>query len=149
MFFTSQIAVPALVFVVTLTTALALPLEGRAVAFNVPAANGGSQLDSSAGLGEPLNVIISGLSSPSVLSTAGVEKYAKYVPSNIYAAPFSFAWWLCRSLGFSTECLGINIGGPQTANLGDGAGWTDDIAVLREDFGNPGIGTCLESLTGQ
>lgn len=32
------------------------PLEKRAVAFFSPAAGGGSMLDSSAGLGEPLNV---------------------------------------------------------------------------------------------
>lgn len=39
-------------------TSLALALEGRAtVPFVAPASNGGSQLDSSAGLGEPLNVI--------------------------------------------------------------------------------------------
>lgn len=89
MLFAPQFAVVALGFVATFSPVLALPLEGRAAAYNVPTANGGSQLDSSAGLGEPLNVIISGLSSPSVLTTAGLEKYAKYVASNINAALFS------------------------------------------------------------
>ncbi|KAJ7121277.1 hypothetical protein C8R43DRAFT_1090845 [Mycena crocata] len=62
----------------------------RADDFINPTLTGGSFLDKSAGLGEPLNVIISGKSSPEVL--------------------------------------------------------TPD--VLRESFGIPGVGTCLESLTG-
>jgi hypothetical protein len=38
------------------TAAVSAPVEKRAVAYYVPTDNGGSQLDSSAGLGEPLNV---------------------------------------------------------------------------------------------
>jgi len=94
-----------------------------------PADNGGSQLDASAGLGEPLNVIVSGLSSPEVLSTKGIENWA-------------------RSFGFSTECLGFHLGGPQQANLGDGLGWTNETAVLRWDYDNAMDGSCLESFTG-
>lgn len=69
------------------------------VAFTNPASNGGSQLDSSAGLGEPLNassssqnrcashvfdiqVIISGLSSPEVLTTWGIITWARYFLSS-------------------------------------------------------------------
>ncbi|KDQ16146.1 hypothetical protein BOTBODRAFT_173417 [Botryobasidium botryosum FD-172 SS1] len=99
------------------------------MAYIAPASNGGSQLDQSAGLGEPLNVIISALSSPSVLTTEGIEDYA-------------------RSFNFSTECFDLHIGNKQTANLGDGQGYQDEIAVMRQDFGNPDLGTCLESLAG-
>jgi len=94
-----------------------------------PADYGGSQLDSSAGLGEPLNVIISGLSSPEVLTTTGIIDWA-------------------RSIGFSTECFGFHLGNPQTANLGDGRGWVNQTAVLRYDYDNAIAGSCLESLTG-
>jgi len=103
--------------------------QGPSVPYTNPADNGGSQLDSSAGLGEPLNVIVSGLSSPEVLSTKGIENWA-------------------RSIGFSTECLGFHIGGPQTANLGDGRGWQNETAVLRWDYDNAMSGSCLESFTG-
>jgi len=107
----------------------ATPATGSAVPYINPADNGGSQLDSSAGLGEPLNVIISGLSSPEVLTTKGLENWA-------------------RSVGFSTECLGFHIGNPQTANLGDGRGWQNEIAVLRWDYDNAITGTCCESIKG-
>jgi len=106
----------------------AIPTK-RAVAYINPASNGGSMLDSSAGLGEPLNIIVSGLSSPDVLDTGGLENWAK-------------------SIQFTTTCLGIQLGGAQTANLGDGQGWVDQLAVLRYDFGDPGVGSCAESLAG-
>ncbi|TFK53857.1 hypothetical protein OE88DRAFT_1710971 [Heliocybe sulcata] len=101
------------------------------VAYYDPNANGGSMLDSvgSSGLGEPLNIILSGLSSPAVLTDAGVLNYA-------------------RAIGFSEECFGIHQGGPQTANLGDGNGYTDQLVELRQDYGSAGVGTCLESLVG-
>ncbi|KDQ16117.1 hypothetical protein BOTBODRAFT_130344 [Botryobasidium botryosum FD-172 SS1] len=112
------------------TRIFAIPIaERNGVAFIPPASNGGSQLDESAGLGEPLNVIISGLSTPSVLTNEGIEDYA-------------------RSFGFSTECLGFHIGDKQKSNLGDGQGYQDEIAVIRQDFGDSTLGTCLESLTG-
>jgi len=80
-------------------------------------------------LGEPLNVIISGLSSPDVLTDDGFLNFA-------------------RAIGFSTECLGIHLGGPQTANLGDGNGFLNQTVELRQDYGNAEVGTCLESLIG-
>jgi len=80
-------------------------------------------------LGEPLNVIISGLSSPAVLTDAGFLNFA-------------------RAIDFSTECLGIHLGGPQSANLGDGNGYVNQTVELREDFGDSDLGTCLESLIG-
>jgi len=64
------------------------------------------------------------------------------------------------------ECFGQHAGGKQQANLGDGHGWVDQRVrcshsfisfaqhwpplqeVLREHFGLPVLGTCLESLIG-
>ncbi|KAI9463416.1 hypothetical protein HD554DRAFT_2283507 [Boletus coccyginus] len=80
-------------------------------------------------LGEPLNVIISGLSSADVLTDDGILNYA-------------------RAIGFSTECLGIHIGNPHSADLGDGNGWVNQTTELREDYGSPSVGTCLESAIG-
>ncbi|KAJ6594386.1 hypothetical protein B0H19DRAFT_920040 [Mycena capillaripes] len=94
-----------------------------------PTAGGGSFLDKSGGLGEPLNVIISAKSSPEVLTLDGFLQYA-------------------QTIGFDTECLGLHIGNPQSANLGDGRGDVNETEVLRESFGIPGVGTCLESATG-
>jgi len=110
--------------------AAALPTSSDAVAFVSPTTNGGSWLDNAGGgLGEPMNVVISGLSSPGVLTDDGIVNFAK-------------------SIGFSTECLGIHLGGPQSANLGDGNGFVNQTVEIRQDFGNPTIGTCEESLTG-
>lgn len=53
-----------------------------------------------------------------------------------------------RSFGYSTECLGLHLGDPQTANTGDGRGWTNELAVIRYDYGDSSVGSCLESLTG-
>jgi hypothetical protein len=39
-------------------------------------------------------------------------------------------------------------GGPQAANLGDGNGPVNQTTELRQDFGNAGLGTCLETLIG-
>ena len=36
----------------------------------------------------------------------------------------------------STEFLGIHKGDPQPANLGDGKGWVNEMAVIRQDYGN-------------
>jgi hypothetical protein len=49
----------------------------------------------------------------------------------------------CRS----TECLDQHIGGPQTANLGDGNGNVAQTMELRENE-SPILGTCVESLIG-
>ncbi|KAL5506949.1 hypothetical protein ACEPAH_6405 [Sanghuangporus vaninii] len=107
-----------------------LYLLKRAVAYYDPAAGGGSMLTNTGnGLGEPLNIIISALSSPDVLTDRGFLKYA-------------------QSIGFDKECLNIHIGNPQSANLGDGNGWVNQTILLREDYGIPEIGTCLQSLVG-
>ncbi|KAI0289482.1 hypothetical protein BC826DRAFT_957107 [Russula brevipes] len=95
-----------------------------------PQTGGGSLLDKdSGGLGEPLNVIISGLSSPQVLSDDGFVHFA-------------------NAIGFAKECLNVHLGAPQTANLGDGHGWTNQIMELREDSGNSAIGACSETVKG-
>lgn len=48
------------------------------------------------------------------------------------------------------ECFGLHGGALQTANLGDGNGWVNQLIELRQDFGIPFIlgGTCWESLLG-
>ncbi|KAJ7092486.1 hypothetical protein B0H15DRAFT_175956 [Mycena belliarum] len=100
------------------------------VAFYDPTQGGGSMLDNAgSGGGEPMNVIISGLSSPQVLTDEGILHYA-------------------QAIGFSFECLGFHLGDPQSANLGDGNGWVNQTMELRQDYGNDEIGTCLESLIG-
>ena len=48
----------------------------------------------------------------------------------------------------STEFLGIHLGAPQTANLGDGHGAKDQILELRQDYGNFLLGTGEETLIG-
>ncbi|KAJ7177256.1 hypothetical protein C8R43DRAFT_1193280 [Mycena crocata] len=82
----------------------------RAVAFYDPTPNGGSMFNN--------GVIISGLSSPGVLTDTGILNYAQ-------------------------ACLGIHLGDPQSVNLGDGTGW-----VNQTDYGDADVGTCLESLIG-
>ncbi|KAJ7630090.1 hypothetical protein DFH06DRAFT_1224869 [Mycena polygramma] len=100
------------------------------VAFYDPTKNGGAMLDNAGGGGgEPLNVIISGLSSPQVLTDEGILHYA-------------------QAIGFSFECLTIHLGDPQSANLGDGNGWVNQTMELRQDYGDDDLGTCLESLVG-
>jgi len=100
------------------------------VAFYNPSLGGGSMLiNAQDGYGEPMNVIISGKSSPGVLTEDGLLNYA-------------------RAIGFSEECFGIHIGTPFTANLGDGNGWMNQTIELRQDYGDAGAGTCLESLIG-
>ncbi|KAF8495195.1 hypothetical protein F5888DRAFT_587323 [Russula emetica] len=96
-----------------------------------PRPGGGSLLDhdSGSGLGEPLNIIISGQSSGWVLADGGFVHFA-------------------NALGFGIECFGAHLGAPQTANLGDGNGWVNQTIELRNDYGNPDIGTCWESLVG-
>jgi hypothetical protein len=74
-------------------------------------------------------VIISGLSSPAVLTDAGFLNFAE-------------------AIGFANECFGLHLGGPQSANLGDGNGWVNQTTELRWDYGSAGVGTCFESLIG-
>ncbi|KAH0828916.1 hypothetical protein J3R83DRAFT_2337 [Lanmaoa asiatica] len=100
------------------------------VAYYNPALGGGSMLNNAEdGYGEPLNVIISGESSPGVLTEDGIVNYA-------------------RAIGFSEECFNIHLGTPFPADLGDGNGWVNQTTELRQDYGSSGIGTCLESLIG-
>ncbi|KAI0268614.1 hypothetical protein BC834DRAFT_1018619 [Gloeopeniophorella convolvens] len=121
----------ALLSLLLVPSVLGLALNKRAgVAFVNPTLNGGSLLDNAgSGGGEPLNVIISGLSSSDVLTDDGVLNFA-------------------RAIGFSTECFGIHLGDPQSANLGDGHGSVNQTVELRQDFGDPVLGTCGESLVG-
>jgi len=101
------------------------------VDFYDPRTGGGFLLNQSGGpgLGEPLNVIISGKSSPSILTADGFLNYV-------------------RAVGYSKECFGKHQGAPQPADLGDGNGPKGEREVLREHFGIPVLGTCLESLAG-
>ncbi|KAG2032448.1 hypothetical protein BDR03DRAFT_1094899 [Suillus americanus] len=98
------------------------------VAYYNPTAGGGSMLiDAGNGYGEPMNVIISGLSSPDVLTLHGAINFA-------------------RAIGFSEECFGLHLGGYMPADLGDGNGWVNQTIELRQDYAIGG--TCLESLIG-
>ncbi|KAG1807636.1 uncharacterized protein BJ212DRAFT_1281739 [Suillus subaureus] len=98
------------------------------VAYYNPTAGGGSMLiDAGDGYGEPMNVIISGLSSLDVLTLDGAINFA-------------------RAIGFSEECFGIHLGGYMPADLGDGNGWVNQTIELRQDYAIGG--TCLESLIG-
>jgi hypothetical protein len=124
------------VFVFGLATlTLAVPSKRQTAGFFNPNLGGGSMLDDASGgdstadLGEPLNVIISGLSSPAVLTDDGFLNFA-------------------QAIGFSFECLGLHLGGPQSANLGDGNGYVNQTTELRQDYGDALLGTCLESLIG-
>ncbi|EJU02566.1 hypothetical protein DACRYDRAFT_94372 [Dacryopinax primogenitus] len=106
---------------------LAAPAK-RTVAYYNPNNGGGSEVDIvSPGLGEPLNVISDPLLTCSDLLTNNFLSFA-------------------QDVGFSTECLGIHLGDPQQANLGDGNGAVDQLVEYRENY-NLG-GTCLESLIG-
>ncbi|KAH7920591.1 hypothetical protein BV22DRAFT_1020919 [Leucogyrophana mollusca] len=86
-----------------------------------------------AGLGEPINVIISAYSDAAVLqSTADNGGLINYY----------------QSMGFSTECLGQHSGDNQGANLGDGNGYLNQTAVIRWDYGDATLGTCQETIEG-
>ncbi|KZT63760.1 hypothetical protein DAEQUDRAFT_733464 [Daedalea quercina L-15889] len=108
------------------------PLAGSPVAFYNPVDKGGSMFDNTGnGLGEPLNVIISGFSSPKVIAS-GIDGLLNYA----------------RAIGFSEECLDIHLGSPFSANLGDGNSWVNQTIELRQDYGSSELGTCLETLIG-
>ena len=53
---------------------------------------------------------------------------------------------LTRVVGSSTECFGIHLGNPQSANLGDGNGNVNQTMELRQDWSIGG--TCAESAIG-
>ncbi|TFK44318.1 hypothetical protein BDQ12DRAFT_595312 [Crucibulum laeve] len=110
--------------------AASAPISRRdAVDYYDPRTLSGSLLNRSGSGGEPLNVIISGKSTPEVLTPAGFLDYA-------------------RAVGMSEECLGLHHGTKQLANLGDGNGWVEEREVLREHFFLPFFGTCLETMVG-
>ncbi|KAH7099690.1 hypothetical protein BKA62DRAFT_709146 [Auriculariales sp. MPI-PUGE-AT-0066] len=99
-----------------------------------PRIRGGRMLDivGDPSSGEPLNVIISGQSNPEVLTHEGFKDYS-------------------RSIGFSDECLGLHIGGPQLADLGDGIGVRKEQLLMRQTWRRyiPFWGTtCWESFAG-
>lgn len=107
-------------------------LKPRAEAYVDPTTNGGAMITqtdaSSGGLGEPLNVIISGESDAQVL------QYPEEYLESLYFSP--------------GDCVGISLGGPQTANLGDGNGSKNQSDVMRFNYYQGDGGTCLESIRG-
>jgi hypothetical protein len=86
-----------------------------------------------AGLGEPINTIITANSDADVLkdqqTDGGLRNYF-----------FSF--------GFSGECLGQHAGSDQGANLGDGNGVKNETAVIRWNYGDAALGACKETIEG-
>ncbi|KAL1743056.1 hypothetical protein HDZ31DRAFT_83691 [Schizophyllum fasciatum] len=126
-----MLSFPFAVLALQACVALATPLTRDAIAYVDPRKNGGSMLDNAGegNGGEPLNVIVSGLSSPDVLTDDGIVNFA-------------------RAIGFSTECFGLHGGGAQSANLGDGNGAVNQTLELRQDYNDAGAGTCLETLIG-
>ncbi|KAG9118802.1 hypothetical protein FRC07_006506, partial [Ceratobasidium sp. 392] len=106
--------------------------------FDDPRANGGTLLTSGfltfpAGLGEPLNVILSAKSDPAVL----VDQEDRGGLRNYFL-----------SMDFSGECLGQHLGSDQQANLGDGKGAVNETAVMRYNFKDAYVGTCRETVEG-
>ena len=101
-----------------------------------------------------MQVIISGYSSPDVLTDDGIVNYARAIGLLVLFSSDAAQLQLTVishpniSLRSSTECLGIHLGDPQSANLGDGNGWVNQTAELREDYGHSHVGTCLESAIG-
>ncbi|WWD02802.1 hypothetical protein V865_000844 [Kwoniella europaea PYCC6329] len=113
-------------------------LGKRASGYNNPADNGGYMLTIvngtyPAGLGEPLNVILSADSDKEVLVKSTDEGgFLNYM--------------LVAGLG--EECLGQHLGSIQEANLGDNQGNVSEVEELRYNYGNPYIGTCQETFNG-
>ncbi|PCH39860.1 hypothetical protein WOLCODRAFT_136532 [Wolfiporia cocos MD-104 SS10] len=94
-----------------------------------PRLHGGRMLDfTTPTLGEPLNVFISGLSDPYVLTEHGLHAYAK-------------------SIGYSGECLGMHYGHIHDADLGDGLARRPEEFLARQAYFPVG-GTCWESVRG-
>ncbi|KIK90899.1 hypothetical protein PAXRUDRAFT_831276 [Paxillus rubicundulus Ve08.2h10] len=106
--------------------------------YYIPMDQGGSMLTEvpdtyPAGLGEPINAILSAYSDSTVLQNTldngGLINYY-------------------QSVGFSTECLGQHSGNSQGANLGDGNGYLNETAVIRWAYGDVNVGTCTETIEG-
>lgn len=106
--------------------------------YNNPKDNGGSMLTIvngtyPAGLGEPLNVILSADSDAAILAdTADGGGFINYM----------------LGAELAEECLGQHLGSDQQANLGDGEGNVTQIQELRYDYGDPYIGSCKETFSG-
>ncbi|KAL7410455.1 hypothetical protein BDY24DRAFT_399883 [Mrakia frigida] len=142
---TSSVAAVA-VATTTATSTAAEPTETVAATpkvqdysgFDLPASKGGQMLtivDGTypAGLGEPLNIILSSDSSPEVLiDTPDNGGFRNYI----------------LGLDFSDSCLGLVATGGQKANLGDGQGITNQTDELRFNFGDIYFGTCTETFNG-
>ncbi|GAA5958376.1 hypothetical protein JCM21900_000894 [Sporobolomyces salmonicolor] len=99
-----------------------------------PTDNGGSWLTLAqntypAGLGEPINLVVSADSDRLLMTDEGFFDYAE-------------------SLQFSGECLGQTGGDRQAANLGDGNGEHNQTTLLRFNYGDPTLGTCYETING-
>jgi hypothetical protein len=77
-----------------------------------------------AGLGEPINVILTGNSDGDVLkdqeTDGGLRNYFLCVSRSCNCQRLTETRW--RSFGFSGECLGQHAGSDQGADLGDGNG---------------------------
>ncbi|GAA5988950.1 hypothetical protein JCM5350_007493 [Sporobolomyces pararoseus] len=100
--------------------------------FYNPKDTGGSWLTTWNGAvhGEPLNVVISANSDPSILTYEGFLDY-------------------CYSLWFSPQCLNwYDAGSQQQANLGDGNGLLNQRTILRYNYDDPIFGTCSQTLQG-
>jgi hypothetical protein len=101
-----------------------------------------------AGLGEPLNIILSGDSDDDVLvqsaDNGGFLNYMLYVTRG----HITEQKLIDRSANLGEECLTLKLGSSQRADLGDGQGEVDEDETLRWNFGNPYIGTCRETFEG-
>ncbi|TEB23003.1 hypothetical protein FA13DRAFT_1740493 [Coprinellus micaceus] len=103
--------------------------SGGLIGWYDPRERGGRLIDYTIDdLGEPLNVIISGLSDPHILTDKGFQDYTK-------------------SLGYSQECLGLHYGNRHYADLGDGDMQKIELILARQHY-FPVWGTCWESLAG-
>ncbi|KAL1950451.1 hypothetical protein VTO73DRAFT_5575 [Trametes versicolor] len=106
-----------------------LPPVRDTVGWVDPRLNGGRLIDFvTKKLGEPLNIIISSLSDPYILTETGLHNYVK-------------------SIGFSEECLGLHYGYIHEADLGDGLGRKPEQFLGRQHY-FPIMGTCWESVRG-
>ncbi|GAA5916135.1 uncharacterized protein JCM6883_000004 [Sporobolomyces salmoneus] len=102
------------------------------LAFYNPTERGGSWLTTwnEATRGEPLNVVVSGNSDPSILEYDG------------------FIDW-SYSLSFSPQCFHwYDEGAQQAADLKDGNGLRNQTTILRYNYQDPIFGACGQSLQG-
>ncbi|CED82398.1 hypothetical protein [Phaffia rhodozyma] len=112
--------------------------ESSSLGYTNPSLTGGQMLTIvnetyPAGLGEPLNMIISANSDAAVL----VDSADNGGLRNYYL-----------SLNFSGNCLNIISTGGQYANLGDGKDVVIQTAEIRYNFGDAIFGTCRETFQG-